>query len=149
MNKNYLGSPPLPIQPPTDQGNLMDPSERYLHDPLSIPFNLKHLPIANITRIMKESLKPKAKVSKSAKETVQECVSEFISFITSEAAQRSKMEKRKTVNGEDILTSLEVLGFEKYAEILRLYLTKYRNVSKNFVFSKKFFQLFFQFLQKF
>ena len=128
MNQNYIGSPPLPIQAPNDQSNLMDPSDRYIQDPLSLPFNLKHLPIANITRIMKQSLKPKAKVSKNAKETVQECVSEFISFITSEAAQRSKMDKRKTVNGEDILTSLEVLGFEKYAEILRIYLTKYRHV---------------------
>jgi len=33
---------------------------------------------------MKKALPPNAKVAKDAKETVQECVSEFISFITSE-----------------------------------------------------------------
>ena len=44
----------------------------------------KYLPIANIARIMKKALPPNAKVAKDAKETVQECVSEFISFITSE-----------------------------------------------------------------
>jgi hypothetical protein len=44
----------------------------------------RYLPIANITRIMKKSLPPNAKISKEAKECVQECVSEFISFITSE-----------------------------------------------------------------
>lgn len=44
----------------------------------------RFLPIANISRIMKRVLPSNAKISKEAKEGVQECVSEFISFITSE-----------------------------------------------------------------
>ena len=44
----------------------------------------RYLPIANISRIMKKALPPNAKIAKDAKETVQECVSEFISFVTSE-----------------------------------------------------------------
>jgi nuclear transcription Y subunit beta len=44
----------------------------------------RFLPIANIGRIMKQALPQDAKISKEARETVQECVSEFISFITSE-----------------------------------------------------------------
>ena len=44
----------------------------------------RYLPIANISRIMKRALPANAKIAKDAKETVQECVSEFISFITSE-----------------------------------------------------------------
>lgn len=44
----------------------------------------RYLPIANISRIMKKALPGNAKIAKDAKETVQECVSEFISFITSE-----------------------------------------------------------------
>lgn len=44
----------------------------------------RFLPIANITRIMRRGLPKSAKISKDAKETIQECVSEFISFITSE-----------------------------------------------------------------
>ena len=48
----------------------------------------RFLPIANISRIMKKSLPNNAKIAKDAKETVQECVSEFISFITSEGACR-------------------------------------------------------------
>lgn len=42
------------------------------------------LPIANVARIMKQAVPTNAKISKEAKETVQECVSEFISFISSE-----------------------------------------------------------------
>ncbi|KAF9315914.1 Nuclear transcription factor Y subunit B-3 [Podila horticola] len=44
------------------------------------------LPIANVARIMKKSLPENAKISKDAKEVVQGCVSEFITFITSEVA---------------------------------------------------------------
>ncbi|KAM7458262.1 hypothetical protein BLSTO_00972 [Blastocystis sp. subtype 1] len=89
----------------------------------------RYLPIANISRIMKRSIPPTAKVSKDAKECVQECVSEFIAFITSEASDKCKQEKRKTINGDDLLYAMNALGFEKYTEPLRLYLTKYREGS--------------------
>lgn len=84
------------------------------------------LPIANVDRVMRHSLPKSAKISKEAKECMQECVSEFISFITSQAAEKCLIEKRKTLNGEDILYSLYSLGFENYAEVLRIYLAKYR-----------------------
>ena len=87
------------------------------------------LPIANVARIMKNTLPPTAKVSKDAKECMQECVSEFISFITSEASDKCLKEK-KTINGEDILYSMYDLGFENYAEVLKIYLAKYREARK-------------------
>ncbi|CAM9791838.1 unnamed protein product [Discosporangium mesarthrocarpum] len=90
----------------------------------------RFLPIANISRIMKKSLPDNAKIAKDAKETVQECVSEFICFITSEASDKCQQEKRKTINGEDILWAMSTLGFDKYVEPLRLYLTKYRESVK-------------------
>jgi len=67
---------------------------------------------------MKRSLPPTAKVSKEAKETVQECVSEFISFVTSEASDKVQSEKRKTVTGDDVLAAMTSLGFDKYVEPL-------------------------------
>merc|ERR1712189_25147 len=88
------------------------------------------LPIANVARIMKNSIPQNGKIAKEAKECVQECVSEFISFITSEAAERCQQEKRKTINGEDILFALNTLGFDPYVEPLKLYLTKYRESVK-------------------
>lgn len=39
---------------------------------------------APVARIMKNALPDNAKIAKEAKECMQECVSEFISFITSE-----------------------------------------------------------------
>lgn len=85
------------------------------------------LPIANVARLMKNTLPASSKVSKDAKECMQECVSEFISFVTSEASDRCMTEKRKTINGEDILVALYTLGFENYAEVLKIYLAKYRH----------------------
>lgn len=78
---------------------------------------------------MKKCLPDSTKVSKDAKEIVQECTSEFISFITAEAAEKCLREKRKTINGEDILAALNTLGFENYEGALRIYLSKYRDVS--------------------
>mmetsp|Transcript_12296 Transcript_12296/g.47743 ORF Transcript_12296/g.47743 Transcript_12296/m.47743 type:complete len:139 (-) Transcript_12296:2258-2674(-) len=86
----------------------------------------RFLPIANISRIMKKALPANAKIAKDAKETVQECVSEFISFITSEASDKCQREKRKTINGDDLLWAMSTLGFEEYVEPLKVYLHKYR-----------------------
>ncbi|KAJ7776494.1 histone-fold-containing protein [Mycena maculata] len=86
----------------------------------------RFLPIANVSRIMKAAVPPSTKIGKDAKECVQECVSEFISFITSEAAERSLIEKRKTIGGEDILYAMATLGFDNYAEVLKIYLAKLR-----------------------
>jgi hypothetical protein len=75
---------------------------------------------------MKRALPANAKISKEAKETVQECVSEFISFITGEASDKCQREKRKTINGDDLLWAMTTLGFENYVGPLKVYLNNYR-----------------------
>ncbi|CAB3377358.1 Hypothetical predicted protein [Cloeon dipterum] len=90
----------------------------------------RFLPIANVAKIMKKAIPESGKIAKDARECVQECVSEFISFITSEASDRCHMEKRKTINGEDILFAMTNLGFDNYVEPLKLYLQKYRETTK-------------------
>lgn len=87
----------------------------------------RFLPIANIARIMKKAIPKNGKIAKDAKECIQECVSEFVSFITSEASDRCKHEKRKTIGGEDILFAMASLGFDNYIEPLKIYLMKYRD----------------------
>jgi histone H3/H4 len=80
---------------------------------------------------MKQAVPPSTKLAKDAKETVQECVSEFISFITSEAAEKCLLEKRKTIGGEDVLYAMTSLGFDNYAAVMRVHLAKLRQVSSN------------------
>lgn len=38
------------------------------------------------------------------------------------------IDKRKTINGEDILHSMTILGFDNYEQTCRIYLAKYREV---------------------
>ncbi|KAK2749667.1 hypothetical protein FQN57_005889 [Myotisia sp. PD_48] len=121
------------VEPVNQSGDEAEPMEREHQDIQSHSqgdFEVKEqdrwLPIANVARIMKTALPENAKIAKEAKECMQECVSEFISFITSEASEKCQGEKRKTVNGEDILYAMTSLGFENYAEALKIYLAKYR-----------------------
>lgn len=44
------------------------------------------------------------------------------------ASEKCQQEKRKTVNGEDILFAMTSLGFENYGEALKIYLARYREV---------------------
>ncbi|CAN1198070.1 Nuclear transcription factor Y subunit B-7 [Linum perenne] len=77
---------------------------------------------------MKKVIPGNGKISKDAKETVQECVSEFISFVTGEASDKCQREKRKTINGDDIIWAITTLGFEDYVGPLKSYLQKYREI---------------------
>ncbi|RYC54351.1 hypothetical protein CHU98_g11859 [Xylaria longipes] len=81
---------------------------------------------APVARIMKLALPENAKIAKEAKECMQECVSSQY-----KASEKCHQEKRKTVNGEDILFAMTSLGFENYAEALKIYLTKYRESQSN------------------
>ncbi|KAJ3880382.1 MAG: histone-fold-containing protein [Lentinula lateritia] len=130
---------PAPVVAPIaprehEDGSRIEPPEDVTEEPAPITEQEvgeyreqdRYLPIANVSRIMKSSVPPTAKIAKDAKECVQECVSEFISFITSEAAEKCQLEKRKTIGGEDILYAMGSLGFDNYAECLKVHLAKLR-----------------------
>ncbi|PIA25597.1 hypothetical protein AQUCO_11000016v1 [Aquilegia coerulea] len=86
----------------------------------------RYMPIANVIRIMRRILPPHAKIADDAKETIQECVSEYISFITSEANDRCQKEQRKTITAEDVLWAMGKLGFDEYIAPLTLFMQRYR-----------------------
>lgn len=84
------------------------------------------LPIENIKRIIKDAFPDgtNCKLSQEAKETFQSVLTEFIAFITSEAAEKAATDGRKTISGIDIISALDSLGFDHYTEILKEYLGK-------------------------
>ncbi|XP_030528114.1 nuclear transcription factor Y subunit B-3-like [Rhodamnia argentea] len=88
----------------------------------------RYMPIANVIRIMRRILPTHAKISDDAKETIQECVSEYISFITGEANDRCQQEQRKTITAEDVLWAMGKLGFDDYVEPLTIFLSRYREI---------------------
>ncbi|GAB2284770.1 hypothetical protein Dimus_019223 [Dionaea muscipula] len=87
-----------------------------------------YMPVANIIRVMRRGLPPQAKIADDVKDIIQECLSEFLSFITGEANERCKNEQRKTITAEDIVWSMAKLGFDDYVEPLTVYLKRYREI---------------------
>lgn len=102
-------------------------TSEYLLDPTLL--TEATLPISNISRLMKKALPKQAKISSASKELIQACCIEFISFLTSEANDRCLQEKRKTINGDDILYAMKTLGFEDFEVVCRIWLSRYRIVS--------------------
>ena len=71
-------------------------------------------------------------LSSPVKVCLQDCPTRYSITIANSAniaSEKCHQEKRKTVNGEDILFAMTSLGFENYAEALKIYLAKYREVS--------------------
>lgn len=52
----------------------------------------------------------------------------FWGFWVFRASDKCQKEKRKTINGDDLLWAMATLGFEDYIEPLRIYLARYREV---------------------
>lgn len=50
------------------------------------------------------------------------------------ASDKCQKEKRKTINGDDLLWAMATLGFEDYIEPLKVYLARYREVNEFGVF---------------
>ncbi|XP_015168004.1 nuclear transcription factor Y subunit B-6-like [Solanum tuberosum] len=72
----------------------------------------RFMPIANVVRNMHKILPPNAKIADKSKRVIQECVSEFISFVTGEANDCCKLKQRKTITAEDLLWAMNTLGFD-------------------------------------
>jgi len=56
---------------------------------------------------------------------------QLITFVTNPtlaASDKCQHEKRKTINGDDLLWAMSTLGFYKYVDPLKAYLAKYREV---------------------
>uniref|UniRef100_A0A672RGB9 Nuclear transcription factor Y subunit beta-like n=1 Tax=Sinocyclocheilus grahami TaxID=75366 RepID=A0A672RGB9_SINGR len=85
-----------------------------------------YLPIANVARIMKNAIPQTGKVILGN----FKIVSMYGDLIAKDASERCHQEKRKTINGEDILFAMSTLGFDMYVEPLKLYLQKFREAMK-------------------
>lgn len=55
------------------------------------------------------------------------------------ASDKCQREKRKTINGDDLLWAMATLGFEDYMDPLKIYLTRYREVILIYTISFSFF----------
>ncbi|XP_027772814.1 nuclear transcription factor Y subunit B-1-like isoform X1 [Solanum pennellii] len=96
------------------------------HSERTIREHDRFMPITNVIRIMRKILPPNVKISDGFKLMIQECVSEFIGFITGEANNCCQLDQRKTITAEDLLRAMDRFGYDDYVETLALYLHRYR-----------------------
>ena len=54
----------------------------------------------------------------------------MIAFITCETCEITNSEKRKTINGEDIIRAMRDLNFEEYLPNVEYYNKKYKEMHK-------------------
>ncbi|EYU44027.1 hypothetical protein MIMGU_mgv1a017926mg, partial [Erythranthe guttata] len=83
------------------------------------------MPIVNIVRILRRAL-PHAKIADDANEIIQECISEFIAIVTSEANEKARSQYRTIITLEDVIAAIGSLGLDDYVEPLTVFLNKYR-----------------------
>ncbi|KAJ4872155.1 Nuclear transcription factor Y subunit B-9 [Raphanus sativus] len=86
-----------------------------------------YLPIANVTRIMRNILPSEARISEEAKENIRICATEYISFVTAEANDICQSERRTTITAGDILSAMSKPGFEDYVGPLSVFINRYRH----------------------
>ncbi|KAI4291443.1 nuclear transcription Y subunit beta [Pancytospora philotis] len=113
-------------------GTAREPQQHMMHDlddeenKTVLKFTDRQLPIANISKIMKRSIPPLAKVSKDSKTTMQRSSSEFIAIVTCRAKEICDLEARKTITGDDMIRAMEDLDMPYYAELARKYYEQYK-----------------------
>lgn len=84
------------------------------------------LPIKNVATIMRKVLPPNTKISRGAKEMVEQITSMFIRYVTKKAIERCHRECRKILGPDDLLRVMESIGYNNYYEYLNFYLKCFR-----------------------
>ncbi|BFU18897.1 CBF/NF-Y transcription factor family protein [Entamoeba histolytica HM-1:IMSS-B] len=115
----------------TSQQNHNTPQDKWK----SQPIDTLSLPVANTTRVMKNSVSmpngSAVRISKDAQEYMTEVATEFLSFIASEAADvpKGSVKPKHTLTGTDIIDALDRLGFEDYCLSLQKHLKHFHHMN--------------------
>ncbi|KAF6172752.1 hypothetical protein GIB67_000810 [Kingdonia uniflora] len=83
------------------------------------------MPVTNVIRIIRMLFPNDAKISDDSKETVQECVFQFIHLVTQLANEHCLYDQRKTVIADDLIWAMGKLGFEQCVTPLCYFLYRY------------------------
>jgi len=78
------------------------------------------LPLANIAHMMASMLPKNAKISKEAKQLMQELTTEFICFVTSECNDVSLSHNRKSICFDDLVEGFENVDLGMFIPIIKM-----------------------------
>lgn len=96
----------------------------------------RQLPIANVSKIMKDAMPEIAKISKESKELMGKCASEFIAITTCRAKDICDCEARKTITGEDLIRAMEELDLPYYSELTKILLDRLKEAGNEYKMGK-------------
>ena len=77
------------------------------------------LPAANVARVMAATIPQNAKIARDARAFMQELVSEFICFLTSEVNDICIASRRRVMSAKDFVEAANNLDLNEYAELLK------------------------------
>lgn len=90
-----------------------------------------NLPNAVITRIIKDAIPEGVNVSKEARLAISKAASVFVLYATSCSNNFALKAKRKTINAQDVIASMEDMEFEHFQDPLKQCLELYRQGQKD------------------
>ena len=92
----------------------------------------RFLPLANVSKIMKQGVPDAAKIAKDAKSAVQHSASEFIAIVTCKAKDLAIKDSRKVVTGEDLIHAMEELDLSFFSDITIKFFNQYKKTTNTY-----------------
>ncbi|CAH0375809.1 unnamed protein product [Pelagomonas calceolata] len=115
--------PPPPQQPPkkkppqSTQPETAEDGQTLFDDELD-----RLLPVGTVASVMRAAIPPEAKIGRDAREAAQDCASEFVAFVASEASDACAAAGRRIMTGRDVVDAVVRLGFDRQAAPLEAFL---------------------------
>jgi histone H3/H4 len=112
--------PPPPPPPPAPQSTQPEKNggETLFDDELD-----RLLPVGTVASVMRAAIPAEAKIGRDAREASQDCASEFVAFVASEASDACMAAGRRIMTGRDVVDAVVRLGFDRQAGPLEAFLT--------------------------
>ena len=115
--------PPPPQQPPkkkppqSTQPETAEDGQTLFDDELD-----RLLPVGTVASVMRAAIPQEAKIGRDAREAAQDCASEFVAFVASEASDACAAAGRRIMTGRDVVDAVVRLGFDRQAAPLEAFL---------------------------
>ena len=90
--------PPKKKPPQSTQPETAEDGQTLFDDELD-----RLLPVGTVASVMRAAIPPEAKIGRDAREAAQDCASEFVAFVASEASDACAAAGRRIMTGRDVV----------------------------------------------
>jgi len=90
-----------------------------------------NLPTSIVTKIIKDCLPNNCKVSKEANAAIAKAASVFVLYTTSSANAVAQKSNRKTISGQDVISAMSDMDFDKFVKPLESNLALWKKTQQD------------------